>query len=111
MRPNIIVEGRMPTSSEAKPLAQIQVLRVTPVANAGNLKALVDIACGAFEFHGLRIVGQPGQRAYVQWPQAAGKDRASWFPVIRCNSQQLDQAVKAAVLRAWQAQQGQGVLP
>ncbi len=77
----------------------IQVLSIKPNPRPGNVRAFAVVAVKPFEINGLKIVQQPGQRAYVAWPQveSAGK----FYPLLKCNDEQLKNAVAVAVLAAW----------
>jgi|ERR671915_2654889 hypothetical protein len=83
----------------------IEVLKVTPIPNGGNLKAYISVRVGPWTIHGIRVVQQPGQRAWVSLPQAEGKPDSSgkraWWPLIECADKTLKQAIAAAVLKAW----------
>ena len=79
---------------------QVSVVALRPNKRPGNLKVFAQVRVGPFEIHGLKIVQQPGQRAYVQWPQVESADE--WFPVLSCTDANLKSAVNAAVLDAWQ---------
>lgn len=60
---------------------------------------------GLWTVHGIRVIQQPGQRAWVSLPQAEGKPgpsgKKAWFPVIECSDKALERAIKDAVLKAW----------
>jgi hypothetical protein len=83
----------------------IEVLKVTPIPNGGNLKAYATVRVGHWTIHGTRVVQQPGQRAWVSLPQAEGKPDSSgkrtWWAVIECADKALKQAIETAVLKAW----------
>ena len=83
----------------------IEVLSVKPVQGRGNLKAFPDIRIGALEIHSLRVVQQPGQRAWVSMPQAEYYDRDGqkcYYPMMKIDDRGLKQAIMEAVLEAWQ---------
>ena len=84
----------------------VEVLNIKRLSNYGNLKAFADIRIGALEIHGLRIVQQPNQRAYVQFPvvEYTRKDSSErmFAPLIRVNDKTLKEAIQQAVLLAWE---------
>lgn len=89
---------------------QIVVHPLTLLPAAGNLRAFAWITIGdRIEIHGIRIIQQDGQRAYVALPQSehttAGGQK-KYYPLIKFvgASAHVDDAIKKAVLEAWMAQ-------
>ena len=80
---------------------QIKVIAIRPV-NAGNLRAFANIEYGDIEIHGMRIIQQDDQAAYVMWPQTENmKDgKKVYWPVIK-STPEVRQPVQDAVLAAW----------
>jgi hypothetical protein len=79
----------------------IKVIAIKPI-NSGNFKAFADIEYGDLEIHGMRIVQQEGQAAYVAWPQTTvEKDgKKNYWPVIK-STPEVKQPVQDAILAAW----------
>lgn len=96
------------TPTAHTPASDIEVLSIKPVSRCGNLKAFVDIRIGALEIHGLRVVQQLGQRAYVSLPVVEYTRRddgqRAFAPLIRIHDPVLDVAIRQAVLDAWHHQ-------
>lgn len=79
---------------------KIQVVRITP-ATKGNIKAFASIRLGeTLTIHGVKVVQQPGQKAYVRLPESEKDGR--YFPVVSANDQRFQDAVQEKVLAAWQ---------
>lgn len=78
---------------------RIHVVEIKPVSGCGNLRAFATISVEPFVIHDVRIVQQPGQRAWVSMP--AQKSGERWFTVIECSDRALKDAISAAVLEAW----------
>lgn len=75
---------------------RVDVLSITPVYNDGNVKAYVNIhIVGLFKMDGLKVVQQPGQRAWVAMP-----DNAQRLPDHRPGIYEVNNELKAAI---WQA--------
>jgi DNA-binding cell septation regulator SpoVG len=82
----------------------IEVLSVKTVQGQGNLKAFASIRIGALEIHGLRVVQQRGQRAWVSMPQVESErdGKKCYYPMMKIHDKGLKQAITEAVLEAWQ---------
>jgi DNA-binding cell septation regulator SpoVG len=84
---------------------KVEVLSITPV-NEGNVKAYVNIhIVGLFKMDSLKIVQQPGQRAWVAMPDNAQRlpdHRPGFYEV----SNELKAAIWQAALSAWGAYHG-----
>jgi DNA-binding cell septation regulator SpoVG len=96
----------VPDSPATRKPAVITILAIHPLQGS-NLKAFVDVQLGAVVVHGFRVIQQPGQRAWVSPPQrewmADGRKR--FAPVIELSGD-LKRRVEAAILQAWQAEEG-----
>lgn len=80
--------------------AKISVAAVQPNPKPGNVRAFAVVAIGPLTLHGLKIVQQPGQRAYVRLPEA--ESGGKYYPVLQCSDERLKTAISEAVLDAWQ---------
>ena len=80
----------------------ITVLRITPVNNAGSLRAFAVVRVGDFEISDCRVIQQKGQRAYLAWPQR--QSGGQWYPVIK-TTPELRERVQALVLAEWRNQE------
>lgn len=80
--------------------AKITVLGIQPNNHPGNVRAFAKVALGPLVIHGVKITMQPGQRAYVRLPEV--QSGGGWYPVLSCTDDQLQSAIAAAVLEAWQ---------
>lgn len=81
-------------------LAKIEVVRFTKL-NGGNIKAFASVRLGStLTIHGVKVVQQPGQRAYVRLPESEKDGR--YFPVISADDDRFQEAVQEKVLAAWQ---------
>lgn len=82
------------------------VLKLRPVTNRGNLRALADVEI-SFEigasiiFRGCRVIQQDGQRPYVALPQVEAAD-GKFFPAV--SAPDLREAIQPLVLAEWQKQ-------
>jgi DNA-binding cell septation regulator SpoVG len=90
--------------------APIEVLELRRLSGDGNLKAFAKVRLGAVVIHGLKIVQQPGQKAWIALPQVPGRKKADgsgagWFPVVEIVSPELLAKVRDAVLAAWEGGQ------
>lgn len=96
---------KTPKSAPTDQASDIEVLSIKRQTNCGNLKAFVSIRLGGIEINGLRIVQQPGQRAFVQLPvvEYIRKDdgNRAFAPLVRIHDQTLDTTLRQAVLAAW----------
>jgi DNA-binding cell septation regulator SpoVG len=93
----------------------IEVLEVRAV-DRGNLRAFAKVRLGAVVIHGLRVIRQPGQKAWCALPQIPGRAKADgsgagWYPVIEIVNRDLLDRVCAAVLEAWEAKTAQIIPP
>lgn len=83
---------------------KIEVIKINPVNGGGNLRAFVDIRLtDGTVIRGLRIVQQPGQKAWVSPPQRDWKDdegKRKWAPVVEFPPG-LKEAITTAVLNAF----------
>lgn len=79
---------------------KLKVTRITP-GEFGNVKAFVSVQLGqALVIHGVKIIQQTGQRAYVRLPDQ--KRGEKWFPVIEAVDDRFLEAVQSVVLTAWE---------
>jgi DNA-binding cell septation regulator SpoVG len=83
--------------------APIQVLKVKPLDNGGNLRAFASVRIGAVVIHSVRIVQQPGQKPWVSMPQTKSGDPPKYYPIVEIESDGLRNRVRDAVLEAWEA--------
>lgn len=83
-----------------------EVLNIKRLTDCGNLKAFATIRIGALEIAGLRIVQQPGQRAWVSMPQLEyNRDgKRCYYPMIKFLDKRLKAVITEAVLEAWENQ-------
>lgn len=83
-------------------LSRITVTRITPI-NSANVKAFASVQLGnTLTIHGVKIVQQAGQKAYVRLPDQKPPNGERWFPVVESVDQQFMDAVQEKVLAAWQ---------
>lgn len=81
---------------------RIQVLNIRPI-NKGNLKAFAEIQLGeTLIISGCRIIQQPGQRAYVAFPQ--NEANGKFYPVVTAVDKRFKEALEQKVLAAWEAE-------
>lgn len=90
---------------------QVEVLRLKPVANRGNLKAFVDVSLslpeGKWLIRDCRIIQQPEQRPYVSLPQKEYHDRLGnlcYVPLVS-PPEPIRTAICEAILKAWEVYQ------
>jgi DNA-binding cell septation regulator SpoVG len=89
-----------PTTTTVNPwTAKITVTAIHPNTHPGNVRAFVTVAIGPLTLHGVKIVQQAGQLAYVRLPETESAGR--YFPVLACTDERLKQAISDAVLAAW----------
>ena len=83
-------------------LSKIQVTKITP-ASKGNIRAFASVKLGeTLTIHSVKVVQQPGQRAYVRLPES--EQNGKYFPVVSADDRQFQDAVQEKVLEAWSAQ-------
>lgn len=81
-------------------LDRISVVKII-AANKGNIKAFATVKLGeTLTIHSVKVVQQPGQRAYVRLPESEQNGR--YFPVVSADDQRFQDAVQEKVLAAWQ---------
>lgn len=81
-------------------LDRIQVTKVTPI-NKGNIKAFASVKLGdTLTIHSVKIVQQPGQKAYVRLPES--EQNGKYFPVVSADDKRFQDAVQEKVLAAWE---------
>jgi DNA-binding cell septation regulator SpoVG len=91
-------------------MESIEVLALTPLPNAGSLKALVSIRLrGEVVVHGCKIIQQPGQKAWFALPsrEYTGKDGERKFSPVVELPEPLRQEVARVVLAKWQLEYGE----
>lgn len=95
------------TAPAGNPGLIVTVTGIYPATTPGNLRAFanVHIAPWGVTIRGVRVIQQPGMRAYTSLPQTQDK-QGRWWPVIQADDDQLKQTVQAAVLAAWQTHRG-----
>lgn len=75
----------------------------------GSLRAFAIITiAGKLTIHGIRVIQQEGQTAWVSMPQTEVKSttggKSKYFPIVEVSDEKLKQQISDAVLSAWQAQ-------
>jgi DNA-binding cell septation regulator SpoVG len=81
--------------------AAIQVVKVKSLKDSGNLKAFASLRIGALVVHRVRIVQQPGQKAWISMPQF--KVGEKYYPIVEIESDNLRDRVRDAVREHWQS--------
>lgn len=87
---------------------QVEVLRIVPVANRGNLQAFADVKLstplGAFIFRRCRVIQQPNQRAYVSLPQEewTGRNGKRGYTTLITPPDAIAEVIYTAILQAWE---------
>jgi DNA-binding cell septation regulator SpoVG len=85
-------------------LDRIQVVGVRSLEGKGNLKAFAEIQLGeTMIISGCRIIQQPGQRAYVAFPQ--NEANGKFYPIVTAVDKRFKEAVEQKVLAVWEAGQ------
>lgn len=90
------------------PSVSVEVLRIAPVHNRGNLQAFADVRVetplGTFIFRRCRVIQQPGQRAYVSLPQEewTGRDGKRGYTTLVTPPDTISEAIQEAILEAWE---------
>lgn len=83
-------------------LDRIQVLSIRPI-DKGNLKAFAEIQLGeTLIISGCRIIQQPGQRAYVAFPQ--NEANGKYYAVVTAVDKRFKEAVEQKILAEWEAE-------
>lgn len=80
--------------------SKIEVLDIR-TATHGNVKAYARIKVGALVISGVKVIQQPGQRAWVRLPDQQHQQTGKWYPIVSCLSPTLEAAISDAVLDAW----------
>ena len=85
-------------------MESVEVVEIKRLADTGNLKGFVSVKIGSLTIHGLRIVQQQGQTAWVSLPQSeySGKDGKKKYASIVEVPDAVKVAIQTAVLAAWQ---------
>lgn len=73
----------------------------------GNLRAFVNVQINIDDtpillMRGVRIVQQPGQRAYCQMPCQQSQRDSRYYPIVKVLDPNLDMQIKQAALFAYQ---------
>jgi DNA-binding cell septation regulator SpoVG len=79
---------------------RVNLVKLTPTPNAGNLRALATVKIGPLIIHGCRVIQQPGQSAWVSMPTRQD-DTGRWFPIVSTEDEDIRDAVKSLLLTAW----------
>jgi DNA-binding cell septation regulator SpoVG len=92
--------------------AVIDVIEVRPVTGHGNLRAFCKVRLGCILIHGVRVIQQPRQRAWVALPQTPDRNKADgsdagWFAVLEITNRDVLDKLREAVLEAWQRKQAE----
>ena len=86
----------------------ITVDKIRKLDGSGNLRAFVSVTIGGtLTIHSLRIIQQPGQKAWVSLPQrewTTPQEETRFAPLIEL-PEKVKNAIEAAVLNAWEQQQ------
>lgn len=81
---------------------KITVERITSAGKNGNVRAYASIKLGStLTIHGVKVIQQDGQRAYVRLPDQKSPDGSRYFQVVESNDQLFMDAVQEKVLQAW----------
>ena len=75
----------------------IEIIRIDPVTDGSNLRALTDVRIEWVELRKCRVIQQVGQRAYVSPPQleTSRKSGSGYYPVAKiCDSQRWKMATE-----------------
>ena len=72
----------------------------------GNLRALCTVAIGGLKIHSVRVVQEPGKKAWVSLPQQEWTDREGkkCYSAIIDVPDQIKVAIQHAVLESWRAE-------
>lgn len=80
---------------------KMSVVALNPT-KSGNIRAFVDVMLGnAITIRSIKIIQQPGQRAYVRLPEQQVGDH--YYPVVEAHDQRFKDALSEVVLAAWEA--------
>jgi DNA-binding cell septation regulator SpoVG len=96
--------------SADRPKPAIQVLELRRVENLGSIRAFVKLRLGGLIVHGVKVIRQEGQAAWIALPQQPARPSADggkgrgWSPILEATPE-LMAKIKAVVLAAWEAQQ------
>jgi DNA-binding cell septation regulator SpoVG len=84
---------------------KVKIVALKPFPKAGNLRAFVSVRLGSVVVHDLRIVQQPGQKAWVSLPQKEyQQDGQKKYSAIVELSESLKREVSRLVLAEWERQ-------
>lgn len=87
-------------STDASPRhSKVEVLEIRP-ASHGSVRAYARVKVGALTISGVKVIQQPGQRAWTKLPDQQGRD-GKWYPIVSCSSPTLESAISDAVLAAY----------
>ena len=76
---------------------QVQVTDWKPIKNGGNLRAMATVRIGPLTVHGVRVIQQPGQKAWISLPQRQDES-GRYFPVITTDDDHLKNTIRDKVL-------------
>ena len=81
---------------------KITVTDLRPCHQAGNVKAFAVVKFGeVIEISGVKVIQQPGQRAWVALPDRKSPDGDGYFPVVKALDARLAEEISRVVLAAW----------
>lgn len=86
--------------------ASIEVLKIRHLNNGGSLRAFVSIKIGHLILHSLRVIEQPGQKAWLALPKQEMKDASGetkYWPICEA-SKELKANIDQVVLPRWRAE-------
>jgi DNA-binding cell septation regulator SpoVG len=93
----------MASATAVRTAAPIEIIALSALVSAGNLKAMASVRIGPSLFvHKCRVIQQPGQRAWVSMPQERWEDREGkpqYTPLVVLTGS-LKARVEAAILQA-----------
>ena len=82
---------------------KVRVVAITTTHQAGEVKAFASIRIGeALEIRDLKVIQQPGQKAWVALPDRQRNDRHGYAPIVETLDGRLKQAIDYTVLQALQ---------
>jgi DNA-binding cell septation regulator SpoVG len=91
------------TVTEERIARKIEVIAISPLANAGNLKAVVSVRLGGVIIHDCKIIQQPNQHAWVSLPQREyQQDGERKYKAVVEMTEPLRRELSRIVLATWE---------
>lgn len=88
-----------PNHTDDNPQVNVRLLEMRLVP-WGNVRALATVYVGGLRIRGVKVVQQPGQRAYVRLPDGKTPE-GQYYLIVTCEDRRLKEQIDSVVLAAY----------